>query len=455
MRSFDPGQLETWTKGAWLEGRRPATISGFHFDARQLPEGACFIALTSGARDGHAFAAQAKEAGAAALMVEREVEVDLPQLIVADTLEAMGAMGGALRQQFNGPVLGVTGSSGKTSTKEMLGHLLSIHQTHTTKGNWNNRIGVPMTLFDLEPESHGFAVVEAGINQPGEMSALGAMIQADLCVVTHIGPAHLELLGSLDGVAAEKSQLFEYAADGARLVLTAPTLAYSSFSRFRQQAIVLLEAGASPSIFAKDLVPYSIDSVSAGQSEITVAGESYSVATTSRGIATNAALAVTTARELGIDVATIRSRLAQWQPAKDRGEWIHAGDRSFYVDCYNANPASMADAIEAFMAASESDRPRCYVMGAMNELGEHAITLHRDCGEKLELRGEDSAWFVGPSELVVAYAEGAQASGATADQLHMADDVESAQSEIAEFSGAFFLKGSRSYQLEQLVPRPD
>ena len=180
MSRFDPKDIAAWSKGVWQENELPEAITGFCFDARQLKSGECFVALSGGARDGHAFTAQAAELGAGALLVERPQSVALPQLIVDDSLLAMGAIGAGVRQRFDPPVVGITGSCGKTSTKEMLRVLLGEPRTHATAGNWNNRIGVPMTLFGLDADQHDFAVVEAGINQPGEMAELGTMIEADL-----------------------------------------------------------------------------------------------------------------------------------------------------------------------------------------------------------------------------------------------------------------------------------
>ncbi|MEM7792506.1 MAG: UDP-N-acetylmuramoyl-tripeptide--D-alanyl-D-alanine ligase [Verrucomicrobiota bacterium] len=452
MRSLDPDDLAEWTSGYWRSGLKPALISGFCFDARKIENGQCFIALSSGTGDGHDFVSQAEKGGASALLVERTVDVDLPQLVVDDTLEAMAKIAQRIRSLFRHPVVGITGSSGKTSTKEMMRSLLGIEKTHTNRGNWNNRIGVPMTLFGLDNECHVYAVVEAGINQPKEMSALGEMIKANLCVITNIGPAHLELLGSLEGIALEKSLLFEKAAPDAEMILTADTFEYEAFSRFADRSIVLANEGEEVSPEPKRVIRYAIESDLPGQTRVSLESESFHLATASKGIATNAALAITAARYLGISETQIKEQIEQWQPAEDRGQWITAGDQSFYVDCYNANPASMADAIEAFVLSSDASRPRGYILGAMNELGDAAVEWHKKSGGCLQLREIDHAWFIGPSALISAYAAGAISNGADAEQIHLFEDVEKAKSSVAQFSGDLFLKGSRSYQLEKLLP---
>jgi UDP-N-acetylmuramoyl-tripeptide--D-alanyl-D-alanine ligase len=180
--------------------------------------------------------------------------------------------------------------------------------------------------------------------------------------------------------------------------------------------------------------------------------ESFQIASPSEGICVNAALAIVAARELGISDAVIGERIAAWVPSSTRGRIATLGAQAFYIDCYNANPASMSDAIAAFCRATPSDQARCYVLGAMNELGTDSVALHQDIGRQLNLRAEDRALFVGPDALTQAYYDGAMEADCRADQLEMTIDVEKIKSIVAEFTGALFLKGSRSYALEKLLP---
>jgi UDP-N-acetylmuramyl pentapeptide synthase len=167
----------------------------------------------------------------------------------------------------------------------------------------------------------------------------------------------------------------------------------------------------------------------------------------------NAALAIIAARELGVRDAEIRARIEAWRPSSTRGRIAQQGAQTFYIDCYNANPASMTDALAAFRRAMSSDQPRCYVLGAMNELGPAAVELHRDIGRQLQLRPGDRAIFVGPDALAGAYYAGALEAGVDAAQLQVVADVEKIKSIVADFAGALFLKGSRAYALEKLLPR--
>lgn len=456
MDRFDPEEIVAWTGGVWQNAKMPDSITGFCFDARTIKPGECFVALSCGARDGHEFIQQALDSGAGSILLERPQTALLPQIVVDDSLVAMGAIASGVRRQFAGPVVGVTGSCGKTSTKEMLRLLLGEGQTHATPGNWNNLIGVPMTLFGLDNNQHEFAVVEAGINQPGEMSELGAMIHADLTIVTNIGPAHLELLGTFENIAAEKSLLTRHSKADAPLVLPSSAAGYPAFLDYADKTVVLAAEGEAIPVKPKQIVHYNLKASGSSTSIVSLregtAVEDFEIHSPSQGICTNAALVITVARHFGISDAEIKKRLQEWSPASKRGRIEKYGKQTIYIDCYNANPASMGDAIAAFCRSTPSDEPRCYVLGAMNELGEDAVDMHREIGRKLELHNDDRAFFVGPEMLTRAYAEGVTETGIDPKNIESVPDSKSIQSVVANFSGSIFLKGSRSYQLEKILP---
>lgn len=446
MPFFDPQKLSAWSGGSWV-GEPPASINGFCFDARQIQPGQCFVALSGGARDGHDFIEQAAKGGAVAALVEQAQELSLPQLQVADSLAALGMIAAAVRRQFTQPVVAVTGSCGKTSTKEILRCLLG-DTCHATAGNWNNLIGVPMTLFGLDPSCQDFAVIEAGINQPGEMAALGQMIRADLNVLTNIGAAHLELLGSEANIAAEKSLLVRHAAQDSPLILPAEALGYSAYAALADRAIVLLSEGEPvPALPVRKMVYYKIV-----EQTLCLGSQSYAIASPSHGMATNAALAIVAARELGIAEADIRQRIEAWRPVGNRGRIATLGAQTFYIDCYNANPSSMVDALDAFDRSTPQDVPCFYILGAMNELGVAAAEQHAAIGRLLRLRPQDRAAFIGPDDLTLAYENGALSEEIAVRHLERAANIEKIKSTVAQFEGAIFLKGSRSYQLEKLLP---
>ena len=452
MPEFQPVHLAQITGGNWHADTTPC-VKGFCFDTRRIEPGDCFVALQSGHRDGHDFVVDALAKGASAALTARVLDCKLPQLVVPDPLTAMGAIAADIRSRFNQPVIGITGSCGKTSTKEMLRLLLGEDMTLATAGNWNNRIGVPMTLFELDPAQHQFAVIEAGINQSGEMALLGEMIRADLTILTNIGPAHLELLGSLAGIAGEKAKLAERSQPGAPVVLPVEALGYPAYAALRERCVaVQFENDAAPPGI-RELVPCRIEpSPDGSASHLHIAGWTYVVQSASMGIARNAALAIVAARILGLDPEVLAGRIQHWRPEPTRGRVVATADRFDYIDCYNANPASMLDALQTFQKSAPAGRPRCYVLGAMNELGASAHGFHLAVGEKLGLRAEDTALLIGPAAMTAAYRQGAEAGGASPAQIICAQNIDPIKSIVADFRGALFLKGSRAYQLEKVLP---
>lgn len=489
MPEFQPEYLAKITGGKWHAGQ-PAVVEAFCFDTRKIKRGNCFVALKSDNRDGHDFLEDALVKGASSAITGRAVDCNLPQLVVGDPLSAMGEIAAELRSKFPKPVAAITGSCGKTSTKEMLRLLLGESLTHATPGNWNNRIGVAMTLFGLDPRKQEFAVIEAGINQPGEMALLGGMIRADLSILTNIGPAHLELLGSLEGIAREKSRLAEMSQAEAPIVLPAEVLRYPAFAAMAERChAVQFDAGKGSNeyfhfcrglatarstdepprseltekpvgghanagmIAVKELVSCRIEPSSGGNAtRLLIDGHGYTVQSSSMGIARNAALAIVAARSLGVPEQVLVERIRQWEPGCTRGKVVDTGDRFEYIDCYNANPASMIDSLQAFQNAAPANLARCYIIGAMDELGESAGDCHIAVGKRLRLRQEDRVVFVGPRDMTAAYMQGIKANGAASGQLQCLENIQGIESMVADFKGALFLKGSRAYHLEKLLP---
>ena len=451
MPNFQSAQIARAAKGRWHSGE-PERIGGFCFDTRRIESGDCFVALRSETRDGHDFIEEAARKGASCALAERPMKTGIPQLVVDDTLSALGAIAANHRLSFNHPVVAITGSCGKTSTKEMLRLLLGADKTLATAGNWNNRIGVPMTLFGLDPNDQEFAVIEAGINQPGEMALLGEMIRADLTILTNIGPAHLERLGSLEGIAVEKSKLAEMAKGSAPLVLPAEALQYPAYAKMADRCIALHFDASERVPQVRRAVECRIESAPDGATHnIRLEGQNYRIATSSHGIAQNAGLALVAALELGLPAQVLAERIAAWVPEATRGRTVQMDDGFSYIDCYNANPASMRDALQAFQRISKPDLNRCYILGAMNELGKDERAMHLAIGKSLLLRQQDRALLIGPAHLTEAYLQGCLQAGAMAGQIECFETTEAARSSVAQFKGAFFLKGSRSYQLESLL----
>jgi UDP-N-acetylmuramoyl-tripeptide--D-alanyl-D-alanine ligase len=453
---FNPEKLAAWAGGRWT--RPPALpLTGFAVDSRRVGPRQMFVALKTEKRDGHDFLAGAAAAGAGGAVVSHSVAAaDLPQLVATDPLAAFQAIAAAHRREFSGPVVGVSGSAGKTSTKDLLGMLLGQASAGTvlaTEGNLNNHLGVPLTLTRLDPAIHRHAVIEAGIGAPGEMAPLAAMISPDIAIITLVAPAHLAGLGTLEGVAREKAGLAAAVRAGGLAIFPASCLEFAAFRELKVRALVVTRtAGALPADRPRGGAFFTVES-SGPATRITLAAKGppavFSLPSVSDGMTQNAALALCAALELGVAPEVLQARLADWHPGSLRGELRRAGDRLLYLDCYNANPASMADALDAFYSIAPKDEPRLFVIGGMEELGAAADRYHAALGRGLRLRAADFLFVIG--EQASAVRRGALAGGADADQIQVVDSIGPIAERLEHFRGAVFVKGSRRYQLEKIL----
>jgi UDP-N-acetylmuramoyl-tripeptide--D-alanyl-D-alanine ligase len=461
MPSFDPALLASWTGGSWVSAPATAPV-GFSVDSRALSRGQAFVALRTARRDGHDFLGDALGAGAAAAIVSREVAgVALAQLVVRDPLAALQAIAREHRRGFGGTVFGVTGSAGKTTTKEMLALLLGGEAggVMATEGNLNNHIGVALTLCRLDPTRHRFAVVEAGISAPGEMQVLSGMIQPDVVVTTMVGPAHLAELGGLEGVAREKAALARSVKRGGLCLFPSSCLSYAAFRELPASSSLVLEPVAQLGAGQQSLgevrfaVAHSAESTTVSLGYGALPGVILSLRPASNGVAQNAALAACAALKAGVRRDELQARMLRWAPAPMRGEWRLTDERSVYLDCYNANPASMADALAAFEAATSRLAPRLFVVGCMEELGADSERYHTGLGRSLRLAAGDRLFAVGA--LSGAIRQGALSAGARPDQVETSESVGPLSERIAAFRGAIFVKGSRRHELEKAFPETE
>ena len=455
MPLFAPAELARWSRGAWtVPPARP--ITGFTHDTRELRAGEVFVALKTARRDGAAFLAAAEAAGAAGAIVSRaDPDVRLPQLVVDDPLGALHLIAREHRRRFAGPVVGVSGSVGKTSTKDLLARLLGGEPAVlATAGNLNNQIGVPLTLTRLDPARHRFAVVEAGVSAPGEMGPLAGMIEPDLAIITMVAPAHLRDFGGVEAVAREKALLPAAVRPAGIAVFPRPCLRYDAFRALEVRKMVIEPAAVvRPADPPKDHVYFAVTQRS-GHTGLAIAygtppPVNFTMHRVSAGMAQNAVLAICAALWLGVEAAVIQERLAAWQPAHWRGEVRHEPGRLLYVDCYNANPVSMADALDNFVSVAPPEHPRLYILGCMEELGPRAAEYHRRVGRLVALRRQDRAFIIG--DRAVSLRAGMLEAGNPAGRIEIVADLAPVAAAVAGFRGAVFLKGSRRYALERVL----
>ncbi len=458
MLIFDPESLAEWSVGKW-HGNMPSNITGFCIDARKIEAGKIFVALKA-ERDGHDFLEQAVGNGASAALVSKlKLDIDLPQLVVDNTLSAFQSIASNYRKEFTIPVIGITGSCGKTSTKEFLSLLLG-ETAHKTSRNLNNYLGVPLTLLEIENGKHNFSVVEVGINQMDEMKTLSELILPTLVVVTMIGKSHLEGLKDLTTVASEKAKLFEYSTKGTKALFHADCLIYENFEKWRDENLphlVVFEGAPEEKRLSKNRAHYEI------WTETNKTGDScmlrlwqhespvllFEIPELSKGMQKNMVLAVLAACELGVSPELISERLPQYRPSTLRANRFQGRGRTYFVDCYNANPSSMWDTLNFFFKKSKGT-PKLYILGGMEELGDKQVELHEEVG--LSIKVESNDLFIMIGEKAGWFAKGLLKSGADEEQLVLLNNMEAARSLVEDFQGSVLLKGSRSNRLENLLP---
>lgn len=434
-----------------------APLAGFTMDTRHLRAGQLFVALKTAKRDGHEFLVGAQSAGAsAAIVAVPNASLTLPQLVVADPLVAFQTIAREHRRNFRGPVVGISGSAGKTSTKDLLALLLGGEAggVLATEGNLNNHLGVPLTLTRLDPATHKFAVIEAGISAPGEMKPLADMIEPDVALITLIAAAHTAELGGLEGVAREKAMLPGALRPKGVAVFPKQCTQFAAFrDMFVNQLVLERSTVLRPATQARHTIHFNVLQRTTETVIVIAYGPPppamFKLRRMTDGMAQNAALALTAALHLGVTPATLQARLAAWTPAPLRGEIRHEDGRLLYLDCYNANPASMADALAMFHAIAPPAEPRLYVLGCMEELGPDSAAHHRALGRSLNLREDDRLLVIGTQANEVC--AGVLEQGDFTRQIQIVSALETIAVGLAEWRGAVFMKGSRRYQLERAL----
>ena len=357
-----------------------APVTGVTTDSRAVQPGQLFIPLVGERFDGHAYISKALDGGAAGCLTAREPETLLPGKLyiqVADTRLALKALASWYRDKFDLPVVQVTGSAGKTTTKEMIASVLSQrYNTLRTEGNFNNDIGAPLTLLRLMPE-HQAAVIETGMNHFGEIRYLGEMVRPDIAVITNVGDAHIENLGNTrQGILRAKCEIFENLTPEGIAVLNGDDELLNTVTLPR--TILRCGVGDGCGVRVTDIDDRGLEGVAC---TVTIEGEHYRLTTSAPGryMIYPMAMAAAIGRRLGLTREEIAAGVAAYTTVGSRMHLIHLpGERLVIDDCYNANPQSMAEGLR--MLAASPARHRVAVLGDMGELGQLTAQAHRDMG---------------------------------------------------------------------------
>jgi UDP-N-acetylmuramoyl-tripeptide--D-alanyl-D-alanine ligase len=422
--------------------RGPASVSGITTDTRKIGKGDVFVALKGERFDGHDYLGDAVRDGASALVVSHAPRLNsagVPIFEVRDTLVALGALGQYWRRAWGRTIIGVAGSNGKTSTKDLIRAALSrSYSVHATTGNLNNRIGVPLSLLSLQPDAE-IAVIELGTSLPGEVAILRDIAEPDIALVTSIAEEHLEGLGDLAGVLREEAAVYEGVAVG-----IAPSAQPEIAQAARGKARRVLIAGLEPNA---DLKPDRWEIGPDGLGVVEVAG--VIIRPPVRGVHNlrNAMLALAVARECGVTYEDAAAGIASMPQPKMRVAWEQVGNVTLINDAYNANPGSTRAAIE-LLQGTGSGRQRVIVLGTMRELGAASEQCHADIAGLALASGADIVAGIGE------FAPALEKQNER-ERVITAPDVDDLWPQLKarlQRDAIILLKASRGVQLERLVP---
>lgn len=423
-----------------------ATLADVCTDTRKIQPGSLFVCLRGERFDGHSFASQAAQLGAAALLVDHPVDADVPQLVVTDTGKALLQLAGWYRRRFQLPVVGLTGSVGKTTTKEFIALVLGAkYNTLKTQGNLNNEIGVPQMLFRLE-DSHTAAVIEMGMNHFGEISRLTRAVAPTVGLITNIGVSHIENLGSRAGILQAKLEILEGMAPDAPLIVNMDNDMLRTVKLGDRPLLTFAIDDQSADFTATDIAEQgSTTTFTVHHSTFT---QPVTIPTVGIHNVYNALAAMAVGYVTGVDHVAAAAALANYVPAGMRQNLVQVGGVQVIEDCYNASPDSMRAALQTL--GKLPVHRRYAVLGAMLELGDYAKEAHTQVGKMAAENGIDGVLAYGADAAYIV--EAAKQAGLENARLFDTKEAlaQSLAQQVQPGDGVLF-KGSRGMHLEDVM----
>ena len=421
-------------------------FTGCNTDTRTIKQGNLFIALSGDNFDGHDFVAKAEESNAAALLLEKEVTHTKPILQVENTRRAMGLLAKSWREELSIPLVAITGSNGKTTVKEMVSSILAgIAEVHATAGNYNNDIGVPLTLFGLD-RNHQYAVIEMGANHPGEIEWLSSIAQPNVAVITQCAPSHLEGFGSIEGVAKAKAEIYSGLQSNGTAIINADD-DYADYWKETCKHLNQFSFGISnqsANVTAKNIL--ALTEQNAIQFELHCSDESIEIMLPLSGEhnVMNALAAAACCLSLDVSLQIIKAGLEKMTAVKGRLQ-VKTGKHGSRIidDTYNANPKSLNAAINVLNKYSGS---RYLILGDMGELGESAIEHHIEAGKLARSAGIDGLFCIGELSLNTK-----QSFGEGAVHFDSYEELEKTLLDLLANNATLLVKGSRYMQMDRVV----
>ncbi len=454
---FRAAQLARWTQGKLLQGNGQQLFTRVSIDSREIDSGTLFVAIRGPRHDAHSFLDQVFAAGAAGALVERgnshnAVSGEQPLVEVEDTTTALGLLAKHHRKDFEGPLVAITGSSGKTTTKELCASILEkIGPCLRTQGNLNNQYGLPLTLLRREPDDE-FAVVEIGMNHPGEIAPLVDIADPGIAIITNVGSAHIEHMGSAEAIAEEKGALIEKLRPEHVAVLNADDPLV--MAQAKRTAARILRFGFDSNAEIRASVVKRVRDGFRFQLHTPTGGRLVQVPGASEVMIPNALAASAAAFAAGASLDHIQAGLASYQGIAGRMQ-LHSLSQGISIidDTYNANPQSMSAALTSLQSlAKEGGQRSIAILGDMGELGDHAVEAHRALGKQCAQGDIGQLIAFGTySEELASAAEAAGLRRECISQTEQVDDVIRRVNNVLRPNDLILVKGSRSMKMERIV----
>jgi UDP-N-acetylmuramoyl-tripeptide--D-alanyl-D-alanine ligase len=447
------------TGGDLVTGSGDGMFSGISIDSRSIAPGELFVAIVGEVHDGHTFANSVVKKGVRGVLVEKGKSEGLMLedpaargtvvVTVADTTRALGDLASFNRGRTPLTVIALTGSNGKTSTRTMLTHIVGRkYETLATMGNFNNEIGLPLTLLRLE-KTHTLAVLELGMNRPGEIRRLADICRPDIGIITNVAPAHLERLGSIEGILRAKGELLEGLNSNGRTILNADDPHVASLAE-NASGEVLLFGLSDQAVVRASHVREQGHQLSF---HLEVPGETIEVTlnTPGRFMISNALAAAAAGYLMEVPLPEIKAGLECFQPVSGRMRILKLANGICLIDdAYNANPSSVKAALDT-LKQMEKQHSRVVVLGDMLELGNQSAALHRDIGQHAALSNPDRLYLTG--DFAHDIAQGAQINGMDAERIVVGSVQEICADLVARADSrdTILVKGSRGMRMERVI----
>ncbi len=414
-------------------------VTGISIDSRNVKPGDIFWALRGDQTDGHLYINQAESSGAAYIVIEKEVDSSLPSMKVASTFDFLNDLANEFRTQFNCPLFAITGSNGKTTTKELLTHVLSANnKVEATKGNYNSTTGVPLSLLEFDTSAE-FVIMEMGASEPGEIESICDVVKPDMGLITNVYGAHLEFFGSVEEVAKTKQAVFSTLPETGTAFLNMDDPYVSNMSVYCNRVGFAFNSPADYNAVWEVKKSYDLLSINDMEIKLPVPSET---------LGKNALAVFAAASEIGMSPEKIRQQIETFSTPEGRGNVLNISGVTIINDSYNANLESAKSGIHN-LSTTESEGRKVVVLGDMFELGEEELEIHKKLGEFISREKIDAVFLTG-SRMEVTH-NAISNRKIYFEHFTNKQNLTDALNQYIQSGDILYIKGSRGMQMETII----